>query len=175
MRIFHFCAPLKSPSSPLGLSEVQNWCLRSMEILGCSLCLEAILPSVMKWFWNIWEYFLGFLSICCTARGAQCYIFCIHLISLHSSFQSQLLPIIFLNLHSTLLNIFCSVFFFPQKILYFYFLSIASSQKISEVLVLFSCVGELFNGNLSVFCFFKFPFILFLTILHKLYWFVLII
>lgn len=182
MRIFHFCVPLKSPSCPLGLSEVQ----RSMEILGCSLCLEATLPSIMKCFWTCWECFFGFLSICCTARSvdAQCYTFCIHVITLHSCFQSQLLSIIFLNLHSTLLNIFYSVFFFLKKVLVFLLLehyvfpkdfwscSLNGMAMVFWQDPLLPCVGKLFHLNLLVFWFFKFLLILFLTILYKLYWFV---
>lgn len=119
MRVFHFCVPSKSPSCPLGLSEVHNWCLRSIEIL---IALGSHSAFVRAQQWNVLELvgnvFLGFLSICCTARSVdvQCCTFCIHVVTLHSSFQeSQLLPVIFLNLHSLLLNIFYSVFLFLKK------------------------------------------------------------
>lgn len=135
----------------------------------------------MKCSQTCWEYFPGFLSICCTGRSVdvQCYTFCIHVIPLHSSFQSQLLPIIFLNLHSLLLNIFYSVFLFLKKILVFSLLehcifpkdiwscSLNGTAMFFGQDPLFPCVGELFHLNLLVFCFFKFSFILFLTVLYN--------
>lgn len=158
------------------------------EVLGNTWMLLALGSHSAFWnemFWTCWEYFPGFLSICCTARSvdAQCCTFCIPVITLHSSFQSLLLPITFLNLHSTLLIIFYSVIFFFKNILVllllehcifpkgFWSCSWNGMAMVFGQDPLFPCIGELFHLNLLVFCFFKFPFILFLTVLYKLYWF----
>lgn len=102
----------------------------------------------------------------------QCYTFCIHVITLHSSLQSQLLPFIFLNLHSTLLNILYSVFFLLKKILVFLLLehcilpkdfwscSLNGMAMVFGQDPLFPCIGELFHLNLLVFCSFKFFYII---------------
>lgn len=47
MRAFHFCTPSKCPLCSLRLSESHNWCLRSTEILACSLCFKVILSLQM--------------------------------------------------------------------------------------------------------------------------------
>lgn len=111
MRAFQFCTPSKCPLCSLRLSESHNWCLRSTEILACSLCFKVILSLQMPGN-EICFCFLE-LSVWVFCSFAELLEVLLHVVKLSvsllctSSFFGLTCLLLFFLPFALLLNIFC--------------------------------------------------------------------